>query len=476
MTTADPGENRWLFGPARDLLFGCGLLYVGVFAALVVVGPTLRVAQPLYLAPLLILLISTPHYGATLLRVYEQREERRAYAFFTVWVTLALCALFVVGVYDVRVATVLLTVYLTWSPWHYTGQNYGIAVMFLRRRGIDPSGRPKQWLYASFFLSYALTFLVMHTADGAPADLYGERIHLARLGIPKGFSDVATPLVGVAYLVSLTGAAVQLLRLGSARDLLPVAALCASQALWFTLPDAARFWNANLGVEALGFDQRAYYFNWIVLAHAVQYLWVTSYYAKATPRWRGAGRYFGKTLLAGNAAWMLPSLLFAPRFLGGVSEDLGMGLLVASLVNIHHFVLDGAIWKLRSTRIADVLIRSRPEPIGPSRVRGRGGPAWAFAVLLLLLGLAEFRERELALRSAMEREDHAGVRVSLDRLAWTGKDSAQTRLELGHALLAEGDAAGALEAYERSLELEPGQPEARAARARLRAQLDSGSR
>ena len=92
MTSADPGQNRWLFGPARDLLFGCGLLYAALFAGLLAFGPTLRPLQPLYLAPLLILLVSTPHYGATLLRVYEQREERRAYAFFTVWVTLALCA------------------------------------------------------------------------------------------------------------------------------------------------------------------------------------------------------------------------------------------------------------------------------------------------------------------------------------------------------------------------------------------------
>jgi hypothetical protein len=123
-----------------------------LFVVLVLPGPSVRAFQPLYLAPLLMLVISTPHYGATLIRVYEQRSERRAYAFFTVWTTLALLVLFVWGIRDAAVGTVLFTVYLTWSPWHYTGQNYGIAVMFMRRRGIDP-GSVKRWLYSCFILS-----------------------------------------------------------------------------------------------------------------------------------------------------------------------------------------------------------------------------------------------------------------------------------------------------------------------------------
>jgi hypothetical protein len=51
--------------------------------------------MPDFLAPLLVLLFSTPHYGATILRVYEQRAERRRYAVFSVWATLAIAAWFV---------------------------------------------------------------------------------------------------------------------------------------------------------------------------------------------------------------------------------------------------------------------------------------------------------------------------------------------------------------------------------------------
>ena len=77
MTAASPRSDRWLWGPAPDLLLGCGMLYALAFVVLLVAGPEIRAQQALFVFPLLILLVSTPHYGATLVRVYEQRAERR---------------------------------------------------------------------------------------------------------------------------------------------------------------------------------------------------------------------------------------------------------------------------------------------------------------------------------------------------------------------------------------------------------------
>ena len=80
-------------------------------------------------AGLLIMVGSIPHYGATLLRVYESGEDRRKYAFFAVHATLVLAVAFVIGLRSALLGSLILTVYLTWSPWHYTGQNYGIFLM-----------------------------------------------------------------------------------------------------------------------------------------------------------------------------------------------------------------------------------------------------------------------------------------------------------------------------------------------------------
>ena len=459
MTSAVHSRQNWLWGPSRDLLFGCGVGYMLLFVVLVFAGPSVRALQPLYLAPLLMLLLSTPHYGATLLRVYEQRSERRAYAFFTVWTTLALLALFVWGIRDAAVGTVLFTVYLTWSPWHYTGQNYGIAVMFMRRRGVDPDS-VKRWLYSCFILSFALTFLVMHQAVAPVRGLAEGGVHLARLGIPLWFSSVAIPTVAGAWLVAVIGTGRLLLRGGSLRDLLPVGLLVLSQALWFTVPDLARYWGAPGGIEALDFDYRAVYFNWVVIAHAVQYLWITSYYARAESGWAGSKRYFGKVLLAGNVVWLAPALLFSPQILGGSVSELTVGLLVASLVNLHHFVLDGAIWKLRKSKIADVLIRAR-SAVGKAggMSEGAGWPTakvfWMFASLLLVIAFAEFAVQRFGLPLLVERGEYARAEKLLDGLAWAGRDSAIARAQMARVLAEAGKNVEAVNAYTRSGKLTP---------------------
>jgi len=82
-----PASQRWLYGPAPDLILGCGLGYMAIFVVLVAGGADARSLIPLGLLPLISVFAGTPHYGATLLRVYEKRSERQAYAFFAVWAT-----------------------------------------------------------------------------------------------------------------------------------------------------------------------------------------------------------------------------------------------------------------------------------------------------------------------------------------------------------------------------------------------------
>jgi hypothetical protein len=185
---APASPRRWLFGPLPDLLLGCGLAYALVFVTMSFAGPSLRWAVPFGLSPIVALLAGTPHYGATLLRVYERRADRRAYSLFAVWATLAVAVAFVAGLWNVALGSWIVTIYLTWSPWHYTGQNYGIALMFLGRRGVRPAPATKRWIYASFVTSFLLTVLAIHapapSADYAPLQYQGSQYALLPLGIP----------------------------------------------------------------------------------------------------------------------------------------------------------------------------------------------------------------------------------------------------------------------------------------------------
>ena len=464
MSAAIPSK-RWLYGPWPDLLLGCGLGYVALLFWLALSGAaaSLHPAVPALLA----VLISGPHYGATLLRVYERRSERQSYALFSTWATLIVVGAVVVGVFQHTVALVLFTLYITWSPWHYSGQNYGIAVMFLRRQGVELEPRTKRLLYLSFVSSFAVTFLTLHGSGGAleynPNAVPYESTQLAvlPLGIPRALTEVLMVAALAGYLASLAGAALALRRRAEWRELLPTGALVLSQALWFVVPFSVAFYGWRTGVAP--FDRMDHFVLWTALAHAAQYLWITSYYARNDATWNGQPRYLLKALAAGAAVWTLPVIAFAPDLTGGPEYLAGMGLLIAAGVNLHHFILDGAIWKLRNTRIANILIRPAREPaaadaLAPAASLGwLGRGVWALCGAAIAVALLSIWWESSAFRARLRQGDPAGAEAVLENLARVGRDSSAARVELAAAWSRSGALQRARGQLERSLELRPGE-------------------
>ena len=438
MTALAPAPRLWLFGPRSDLLFGCGLLYALVFGLFLVAGAGLRSAQPAWLAALLVLGIGTPHYGATLLRVYERRRDRSGYVLFSLWATLVVAALFIGGLWIPAIGSFLVTLYLSWSPWHYTGQNYGIAVMFLRRGGVALDPRVKRWLYLSFLLSFALVFVGMHTADAGASDLptgyVGEGVRFAPLGIPPAWSVWIALGLLAAYAVALARAAWGLRR-GARLALLPAALLTLSQVLWFSLPYGLHVFGAPPGLDVLDWQFRTHYFLWIAAAHSLQYLWVTAYYARQAGGWHGQLFNYLRVLAAGAAVWTLPLLVFGPQSFGPLSFDLGLATLVAAAVNVHHFILDGAIWKLRG-KIAEILIRSGSESADSERSARPWlrRTVWAVCAAALLVNVFGVATDHVFVRE-MTTGRYAEAARSAEWLAWVGRDRVVARRSFGEALL-----------------------------------------
>jgi hypothetical protein len=423
-------------------------------------GPELRSLTPVSLPILLALVLSAPHYGATLLRVYENRADRSRYFLFAVPATLAVCTLYVIGLHSTAVASWLLTIFLVWSPWHYSGQNYGLAVMFIRRRGVPLPPSVKRLLHASFILSYVLLVLVLFTGDAPDSEVarsYGaagrEKIRLQSLGIPSQMGTLGAP-VALAYVFVTIAAAVGLLRRARVRDLVPAGLLVVTQALWFSLPMLVRFTGVGAVIDPLDPDLRAASFIWIALGHALQYLWVTSYYARASPEWHGTPHYLVKAAVAGTALWTLPLVVFAP--LRSLSGDAGFYLLLASCINIHHFILDGAIWKLRDSRIANALLR---DPTTTRALRMSRRPwlrrlMWGVASAGAVLAIVQF-QFESQLASASGSGDVVRASAALDGLGWFGRDSAANRKLFARTHLEVGDADAAIAELVRSLAIEP---------------------
>ncbi len=454
MASAAPPSRRWIFGPAPDLVLGCGVGYV-LLAAAAAVAPF----EPLALLTFGVLatyVVGMPHYGATLLRVYERSEDRRRYVIFAGWATLAVWLAFAAGIYSAFIGSVLLTVYLTWSPWHYTGQNYGIAVMFLRRRGVDLEARTKRLLYASFLLSYGLALLALHSTSSAGntgPEIVGQAYRFMSLGIPAAAFGLLFPAVLAAYAGTLAASAWLLLRRASASSLGPAAALVALQALWFVVPSVALWGTGHSPATTVIF----FFFIWVAIGHSVQYLWITTYYAAASEPASGRLRYLVKALAAGAAIWTVPALIFAPALLGDVPYRIGLYMLVASAVNIHHFILDGAIWKLRG-RVAKVLLGAAPADAAEGPPSGRPWlrrAVWAVCTASVAIALLGESLYHLAWLPAVKAADGPRAAAIERAMRWLGRDDPAFYDRRGAEAVGRDDLAGAARHYEESLALYP---------------------
>ena len=464
-------RRDWLLGPLPDLLLGCGLGYVALVAVLALLRPDLSRVQGWL--PLVVLCTGVPHYGATLLRVYGTREARQRYARFAVGWTAFVWAAFLVGLRLPVAGSGLITLYLTWSPWHYTSQNYGLALMFLGRRGVPVSAGTKRLLRASFVLSYALVFLAYHraTAAGGRDPMYAasESYRFLPLGIPDAVTRLLALGLGGLWVAVTALCLSRLGRTSRWRALLPAALLVLTQALWFALP-ALGDQLAPAGYSAGTAAARA--FIWIAIAHSVQYLWVSRYYARTAaeagqaPR-AGGAFYYLQVVLAGAAIWTVPALLFAPDALGRVPFEMGLGLLVAAAVNLHHFIIDGAIWKLRDARVGQVLIAGGGANTGavpstvPSPARRAGPPPLAALLLGTVGALSALSwawatwEKEVGQRRAYAAGDLARLERAASRLALLGRDGPQIHVALGRLKARRGLTQAALVEYQQSLALAP---------------------
>jgi tetratricopeptide (TPR) repeat protein len=449
-------RSPWLFGRVPDLLIGCGLGYLLALPLLFAISNTTSFQNsPLALTIAISLLINGPHYGATLVRVYDAREDRRKYFVFAVYLTLAVWALFAFSTHSKWLSSALITIYATWTPWHFSGQNYGLALMFLQRRGVAVDPGTKRLLYASFVLLALVAIVAIHggfndfvftpetlALPGAPI-LLGANLPEA-ITVPLKLGLVAI------CLLCLGAAAARLLRRAPARDLAPAFLLVLNQALWFTVP--AVFLRGSVSLrEGLVFS-----LVWVNAAHSLQYLWVTSYYARSSPARDSVPRFLWKSLLAGTAIGTLPGLVMAPHLLGGFPWDVGLAETFFAVVNIHHFILDGAVWKLRDGRVARVLLRSASAPGQADSPGTAPNPwprrlIWAAAALSLLIPVGEIYGR-LALSTAKEPERVERI-TSLLRIV--GRETTQMHARIGSAYARQEQHDRAIAHFRRSLELFP---------------------
>jgi len=338
----------------------------------------------------LAIVFNYPHFMATIYRAYHTRENFEKYKFFTLHITLLLALTAVLMHASPRLFPWVFTLYICWSPWHYSGQNYGLLMMFARRSGAEISPTERRWLRAAFVASY-LMLLASFETGGSNDPL------ILSLGLPSKFTFPLRLALGVAFAVfACLGFQRMVRKLGIHAMTAPIT-LAFTQFLWFVLPTLLELHSAYQ------VPQTRYSSGILAVLHATQYIWITSYYQRREARAAGQSNWrmwaYFTTLVAGGIALFIPgpwlvSYLFHYDFTTSF-------LIFMAVVNIHHFILDGALWKLRDSRVASLLvdrgaksaISDQPQPVSQKTSPGKPGAAkWfgsrIFAARAFAIGVA----------------------------------------------------------------------------------------
>ena len=329
--------------PARQALVGRMFVNAPVDYLLVGGGITLPIFLGLYfwpgLAPtnrttlwVLFFAINASHFAASTVRLYTKPGARQELPFLS-WVFPVIClAAVALGLYLPIIGQQLQALYLTWSPYHYAAQTYGLAVMYAMRSGARLDARDKSLMWWTCMLPFAFAFVVANTG--------GLFWFVSREAVMQ------SPLLAAAY-TSL----VQVLR---------VAILVLPVSIYWQLhhmrgkrvPMISLLMQVTNGVWWIGSD----YLNaWLFTAmmHSVQYLIVISLRhadeqmsnTPAPQRWKSI-LVHGTAFYGFSLAVALGLFIAAPAaytLLGfGAAESYAMMVFV---INIHHFVVDGFIWK-----------------------------------------------------------------------------------------------------------------------------------
>ncbi|MSP60024.1 MAG: hypothetical protein EXR72_06720 [Myxococcales bacterium] len=280
-----------------------------------------------------------PHYAATYRRAYGSREVLRAHPIVTLAAPLCLVLLAVLALRSpAGFAPFYFLAYVVWSGYHYSGQSLGVAMLYPLRQGQPLARWEKRLLALPLYGSWIVSLcgFLRPSVESRNAAFEYVRNGLPALRMP----DWALAVALGALVASFAGPVV----VASARQRrgTPLPAQCyavlLAQVLWFAWGLYDPFF-AVLLVPAL---------------HAMQYLAITG--------WHHARGRAGRPLLPvlfGYAAFLLVVGVASGLCLRSLESDLLLLAAALATLNLHHFLLDGRIWRLREAKLRQSFVAAR---------------------------------------------------------------------------------------------------------------------
>jgi hypothetical protein len=358
-TPPSPSPARLYFinAPVDFLLIGAAsILTFLVFLGLQWYGVLPWDSRPLQVtqaALVLTWLCNWPHFSASSYRLYHSRDNIRQYpvtALVIPWVVLA-------GVVASFASPALIAPYFVklfriWSPYHFSGQTLGISLIYARRSGWKVSPWQRFTLSSFIYGTFLVGTIRAETATTLP-DFFGIADH--GMGLPLWLAQLAE-----LWMYGAGGAFLVLAAFWCIRNRRPLPAI-------MVLPAVTQFVWFGLAHFSLPFAEFVPFF------HSLQYLliaWSVQLKEKKDlqqlkPSWHyvvGESLRWGALNLGGGAGlfYLLPRLASE---VGGFPLLFATGVISCG-VQIHHFFVDGVIWKLKNKSVSSPLMVNIEDLVG----------------------------------------------------------------------------------------------------------------
>jgi hypothetical protein len=281
-----------------------------------------------------ILFSNSAHFASSTVRMYTMEGHAEAWPLLTMAFPLVIVGVLVLAMMAPgELGPHIQALYLTWSPYHYAAQAYGLAVMYSYRSGCILSLEDKRLLRMVAMVPFAFSFLVQ-TGGGRtglpwlmPFDLAGQPWWQATV-------SVLDPALTVAVFALPMWLVWRLARSSTGpMPLISLLIVLSNAVWWFVLTPINAFLLATVfhGIQYLAIiiifhvrDQQAREGN----THGVLWHVVT---------------FYGACFVLGYGLFHVAPQAFVLIGFGAVESF----LLFGAAINIHHFIVDAFIWKLR---------------------------------------------------------------------------------------------------------------------------------
>jgi hypothetical protein len=289
-------------------------------------------------------IVNWPHFSATNYRLYGSRVNASQYP-----VTAILTPILMIGgiaasvASPATVAVCFVKLFLIWSPYHFSGQTIGITLVYARRHGFA-IGKVERLVLAMFVYGTFIAQTAAFEAGHGLQPFFG--ITTPALGIPQQLATLASympPVAGGTFIVLMA------YRFVVSRQLVPPIVLlpALTQFIWFMPGSAVPAFSA--------FVPFFHSFQYLFIAWAVNLKEKMDMGAIAPSK----GFVIRESVLWGALNICGGAILFfvLPRVLAMIGGgDLGFTEpVLISGVQMHHFFVDGVIWKLKNPKVMSPL-------------------------------------------------------------------------------------------------------------------------